>query len=166
MPVVVQRQVLWSRRCRTPSGGAALAVYRRVDCVPVEPQRQIPTVLSFKTKEIPLTVRQLGGRCPRVVIPRVQFSDEVMISVTGAVVQTVQTVWKCRSRSYSSGRRLTCCGAEANPHGFGEIPQLPYTWWLMSLLCSCNRCHKCSSVGVDVAVWASDSVTDISVECV
>ena len=24
--------------------------------------------------------------------------------------------------------------------------QLPYTWWLMSWLCSCFRCHRCSSV--------------------
>ena len=28
-----------------------------------------------------------------------------------------------------------CCGAEENLHGHGEIPQLPYIWWSMSLLC-------------------------------
>ena len=31
---------------------------------------------------------------------------------------------------------ISSCGAEADPCGAGEIPQLPYSWWSMSLLCS------------------------------
>ena len=48
----------------------------------------------------------------------------------------------------SSGRRLPCCGAEANPMVFG-IPKLPYVLWSMSLLCSCSAFHRsltCPSV--------------------
>ena len=84
--------------------------------------------------------------------------------VTGAVVQTVRTVWRCRSCS-SSSRTLTspswCRGFSHGPDssaGHGDSPQLPYIWWLMSLLCSFCRCHRCSSVEVDVALFTQRQV--------
>ena len=47
----------------------------------------------------------LGQFC-RARIPQGQFLDKVMVILTGAVVQAVHTVWRCRSCS-SSSRTLT-----------------------------------------------------------
>ena len=57
VPIVVQRQVSWSRQCRTPSGSAAVAVFFKVVDSLVVVQRQIPMVVHSA-----VSVHRQGGR--------------------------------------------------------------------------------------------------------
>ena len=72
-----------------------------------------------------------SGQCSALPVetPQVQFLDEVIVISTGFMVQTVQTV-----QLQLILIDISYCGAEAELRG--EIPQLPYSWWSMSLLCS------------------------------
>ena len=49
-----------------------------------------------KVGDVPV-VGPHGSVLKPVETPQEQFLDEVMVITTGAVVKTVQTVWKCRS---------------------------------------------------------------------
>ena len=72
------------------------------------------------------------GQCSALPVetPQAQFLDQVVVFTTGFIVQTVQTVW------LQLIFKDVDIGAEADPRGPDEIPQLPYSWWSMSLLCS------------------------------
>ena len=66
-----------------------------------------------------------------VETPQVQFLDEVMVISTGAVVQTVQTVWKCRCSAAAVHRRSSTslssrrgCFPRSRLCRTKEIPQL------------------------------------------
>ena len=69
-PVVVQRQVLWSRKPRTPSGSAAVAVFSEVVVSPVVVQRQIPLVVHSAVSVLQQGCRRAcvhaakGSSCP------------------------------------------------------------------------------------------------------
>ena len=60
---------------------------------------------------------------------------------------------------------ISSCGAEADPCGAGEIPQLPYSWWSMSLLCSSTslRGAQVFSHGPDAS--SEDRVSPVSLVC-
>ena len=72
-----------------------------------------------------------------VETPQVQFLDEVIVIMTGFIVQTVQTVWRFLSCS-SSSRTLTSLVVALRqiPVVLARFHSLPYSWWFMSLLCS------------------------------
>ena len=103
--------VPWSRRCRTPSGGAAVAVHLQGRQHPCDDAKVILLAQTVQNSmEIPrfLWIRCSTSRCARGHPCR----DAKVIFMVRTVQKTI------------------------------EISQLPCIWWLMSLLCSCNRFHK------------------------
>ena len=68
----------------------------------------------------------------------------------GAVVYSMHYIWRCRGCSSSSKTLTYPSWRSGFSHGpdLSAVPyvfsQLPYTWWL-SRLCSCFKCHRCSS---------------------
>ena len=46
---------------------------------------------------------------------------------------------QCAVAGFLQGHQLSYCGAEAVPRCPGEVPQLPFSMAVVSLLCWCNR---------------------------
>ena len=82
---------------------------------------EIPQVQFLACFVMPVVVRK------PVETPQVQILDEVMVITTGGGPDSANRLEVPKLQVIFKGRRLSYCGAEADPPGPGEIPQLPCT---------------------------------------